>query len=115
MVMITNTTKNTVIATEHKKCRNILAKTFGLMLKSQIIPLVFIFKKEKIIPIHTLLVRKPIDLVYLNRKMQVVDLKENLIPYRFYTPKARAMFVIELPAGKIAESKTDLGNTVNFK
>ncbi|MEM4264046.1 MAG: DUF192 domain-containing protein [Candidatus Woesearchaeota archaeon] len=113
--MITNLTKNTIIATQHKKCRNILAKTFGLMLKSQIIPLVFIFKKEKIIPIHTLLVRKPIDLIYLNRQMRVVDLKENLTPYRFYTPKARAMFVIELPAGSIKESITELNNSVNFK
>ena len=113
--MITNTTKNTVIATEHKKCKNILAKTFGLMLKSQIIPLVFIFKKEKIIPIHTLLVRKPIDLVYLNRQMRVVDLKENLIPYRFYTPKARAMFVVELPENSIANSRIELGDIVSFK
>ena len=113
--MITNTTKNTVIALEHKRCRNILAKTFGLMLKSQIIPLVFIFKKEKIIPIHTLLVRKPIDLVYLNRQMQVVDLKENLIPYRFYTPKARAMYVIELPGHSIANSSIEPGDIVSFK
>jgi uncharacterized membrane protein (UPF0127 family) len=113
--MITNATKNTVIATAHKKCRNILAKTFGLMLKSQIIPLVFIFRKEKIIPIHTLLVRKTIDLVYLNRKLQVVDLKENLIPYRFYTPKARAMFVIELPEHSIANSNIELGDIVSFK
>lgn len=113
--MITNTTKNTVIASEHKTCRNIIAKTFGLMLKSQIIPLVFIFKKEKIIPIHTLLVRKPIDLVYLNRQMRVVDLKENLIPYRFYTPKARAMFVVELPENSIVNSSIELGDIVSFK
>ena len=113
--MIINSTKNTVIAAEHRKCRNILAKTFGLMLKSQIVPLVFTFRNEKIIPIHTLLVRKPIDLIYLNRQMRVVDLKENLAPYRFYTPKARAMFVIELPAGSIKESGTELANSVNFK
>lgn len=113
--MIKNSTKRTVIAKYCKKRRNILAKTFGLMLKNNIVPLVFIFRKEKIIPIHTLLVRKPIDLVYLDRHMKVVDLKKGLLPYRFYTPKARAMYVLELPAGDISKSRTAVGDLVNFK
>jgi len=113
--MIKNTTKKTVIAENCKKRRNILAKTFGLMLKNNITPLLFIFKKEKIIPIHTLLVKKPIDLVYLDRQMKVVDLKQNLLPCRFYTPKARAMYVLELPSGFISKSRTVVGDLVNFK
>jgi len=113
--MITNTTKNTEIAKEYKKCRNILAKAFGLMLKNNITPLIFVFKKEKTIPIHTLLVKKPIDLVYLDRTMKVVDLKESLRPYRFYTPKARAMYLLELPEGFISKSQTAIGDLVNFK
>ena len=113
--MIRNNTKNTLIARDYKKCRSILSKTFGLMLKNQISPLLFIFKREKIIPIHTLLVKKPIDLVYLDRQMKVVDLKTNLLPYRFYTPKARAMYVLELPAGFISKSRTSMSDLVNFK
>lgn len=113
--MIKNITKKTVIAGDFQKCKSILSKAFGLMLKNHITPLVFVFKKEKNIPIHTLLVKHPIDLVYLDRMMKVVDLKENLLPYRFYTPKARAMFLLELPAGSVAKSRTEIGNTVNFK
>ncbi|MBW2973124.1 DUF192 domain-containing protein [Candidatus Woesearchaeota archaeon] len=113
--MIRNITKKTEIAKDFKKCRSILSKAFGLMLKNNITPLVFMFKKEKSIPIHTLLVRKPIDLIYLNRQMKVVDLKESLLPYRFYTPKRRAMFVLELPAGFISRSRTSIGDLVNFK
>ena len=113
--MITNTTKNTEIAKDFKKCKNILSKAFGLMLKNNITPLVFVFKKEKSIPIHTLLVKKPIDLIYLDRTMKVVDLKESLRPYRFYTPKARAMYLLELPAGFIKQSQTNIGDLVNFK
>ena len=113
--MITNTTKNTEIAKEYKKCRSILSKAFGLMLKNNITPLIFVFKKEKSIPIHTLLVRKPIDLIYLDRTMKVVDLKESLKPYRFYTPKSRAMYLLELPAGFISQSRTSIGDLVNFK
>jgi uncharacterized membrane protein (UPF0127 family) len=113
--MIKNKTKKTVIAKYCKKRRNILSKTFGLMLKNNITPLMFVFRKEKIIPIHTLLVRKPIDLIYLDRQMKVVDIKEHLSPYRFYTPKARAMYVIELPAGFISKSRTATGDLVNFK
>jgi uncharacterized membrane protein (UPF0127 family) len=115
MTVIKNTTKKTVIAKYCKKRRNIFAKTFGLMLKNNIAPLMFIFRREKIVPIHTLLVRKPIDLVYLDRQMEVVDLKEHLLPYRFYTPKARAMYVLELPAGFISKSRTAVGDLVNFK
>ena len=62
-----------------------------------------------------MLVRKPIDLIYLDRTMKVVDLKENLNPYKFYTPKARAMYLIELPAGFISQSRTAMGDLVNFK
>lgn len=113
--MIENTTKKTVIARYCEKRKNILSKTFGLMLKNQISPLLFIFKREKIIPIHTLLVKKPIDLVYLDRQMKVVDLKTDLLPYRFYTPKARAMYVLELPAGSISKSRTSMSDLVNFK
>lgn len=113
--MITNKTKNTKIAKEFKKCKSILSKAFGLMLKNNIVPLVFVFKKEKSIPIHTLLVKRPIDLIYLDRTMKVVDLKESLQPYRFYTPKARAMYLLELPAGFISQSQTSIGDLVNFK
>ncbi|MBD3303537.1 hypothetical protein GF343_00160 [Candidatus Woesearchaeota archaeon] len=113
--MIKNTTKKTVIAGECKKRRNILSKTFGLMLKNNITPLLFVFRREKIIPIHTLLVKKPIDLMYLDRQMKVVDIKKGLLPYRFYTPKARAMYVLELPAGYISKSRTSVGDLVNFK
>ena len=113
--MIRNTTKRTVIARDFKKCKNIFSKAFGLMLKNNITPLVFVFYREKFVPIHTLLVMRPIDLIYLDRNMTVVDLKENMVPYRFYTPKSRAMYLLELPAGSISKSKTELGHTVNFK
>jgi uncharacterized membrane protein (UPF0127 family) len=38
-----------------------------------------------------------------------------LQPKNFYTPKQKAMFVVELPEGTISKSKTAVGDVINFK
>lgn len=78
-------------------------------------PLIFIFKKEKIIPLHMLFVFYPIDILFLNKNKIVAEIKENFKPFSFYTPKNKAQYVIELPQGTIKKTKTALGDRINFK
>lgn len=48
--------------------------------------------------IHTYLLHLPIDIVYLNKNLQIVDFKIKIsINYIYYLPKAK--HVLELPAG----------------
>ncbi len=76
--------------------------------------LIFIFKKEKIVPLHMFFVIFPIDVLFINKNKKVVDLKESFRPFTFYTPKAKAKYVVELPKGTIKKSKTKLNDIVSF-
>jgi len=53
--------------------------------------------------------------LFLNDHWEVVDLVEGLQPGRTYTPKKKAMFVVELPDGTIGKSRTSLKDVINFK
>ena len=76
--------------------------------------LIFIFNKEKIIPLHMFFVLYPIDVLFLDKNRIVVEKKENFKPFTFYTPKKKAMYVIELPKDTIKETKTRLGDEIEF-
>jgi len=76
--------------------------------------LVFYFKKEKIVPLHMVFVFFPIDIIYLNSKKKIVELKKNFKPFTFFTPSKKARYIIELPAGTISKTKTKMGNKIQF-
>jgi len=76
--------------------------------------LVFIFKKEKIVPLHMLFVFYPIDVLFLDKNKIVVEIKENFKPFSFYNPKNKSKFVIELPKNTIRKTKTELGDKIEF-
>ena len=77
-------------------------------------PLIFIFEKEKIIPLHMLFVFYSIDVLFLDKNKKIVEIKENFRPFRFYTPKNKAEYVVELPNGIIKKSGTKLGDKISF-
>lgn len=65
--------------------------------------LVFELPRESIssAAIHMLFVFVPIDVVYLNKGKQVVDVAKSLMPFSLgYVPKKPSKFFVELPAGK---------------
>ncbi|NIR15126.1 DUF192 domain-containing protein [Candidatus Bathyarchaeota archaeon] len=64
--------------------------------------------------IHTCGMRFPIDIVYVNHDNTVVAIKENIPPnsFTFWVPKAKS--VVELPAGTISLSSTEIGDTISF-
>lgn len=101
------------MAKNAKCCKSIFAKTIGLMF-SKLKPLIFIFEKEKIIPLHMLLVFYSIDALFLDKNKKIVEIKEDFRPFRFYTPKNKAMYVIELPNEIIKKSGTKLGDKISF-
>lgn len=65
--------------------------------------------------VHTCWMRFAIDVVALDRRGQVIDLVENLKPWRMRLPRAGCIGVLELPAGSIAESGTKLGDSILFE
>ncbi|MDD3178321.1 MAG: DUF192 domain-containing protein [Candidatus ainarchaeum sp.] len=50
--------------------------------------------------LHMFFVFFPIDVLFLNSNKEIVDIKFNFRPFRFYIPKEKARYVIELPCLK---------------
>lgn len=115
--MIINKTKEKLIVHNLKECKSVFSKAKGLMFSRKIkdFGLVFIFNNEGKRSLHNIFVFFPIDLIFLDENLEVVELKENFRPFRLYFPKHDSQFIIELPAGSIASSKTELRDVVNFK
>ena len=110
---VKNTTKKTLLAKDAKLCKSIFSIALGLMF-SKPRPLIFIFEKEKIVPLHMFFVFYPIDILFLDKNKIVIEIKENFRPFGLYTPKNKATYVIELPKGAIKSPKTEIGDKIEF-
>jgi hypothetical protein len=95
-----------------------LANTFwsrfrGLMLRRKFPQgkaLLFVFKKPGHYPIHMSFVRFTIDLVYLDNRFKVVEVREMLRPWRLYSPKSQATYLAELPAKTVSKFNIKIGH-----
>jgi len=65
--------------------------------------------------VHTFFMRFTIDVVGLDRKRTVVKLWPNLVPWRVTSIKTKISTVLELPAGTIAASGTEVGDSFDFE
>ena len=59
--------------------------------------------------IHTHFMSFPIDVLYVNRTLQVVAIDENMVPWRFGRLRRGVRFVIELPSGTARATGTEVG------
>ena len=64
--------------------------------------------------VHTLAMRFPLDLIYLDQSGSAVDLQEQVQPWRFAPLRLRAASVLELPAGSIENSGTKTGDRIEI-
>jgi uncharacterized membrane protein (UPF0127 family) len=65
--------------------------------------------------VHTLAMRFPIDVVYLDRAGTVVHLEHNLQPWRFSPVRMQAASVLELPSHTVASTETVVGDRIEIK
>lgn len=64
--------------------------------------------------VHCFFMKFTIDVVFINKKRQVVKLAPGLRPWRL-AGSMRAHSVVELPEGKIAASGTQVGDQLEFE
>ena len=105
---------NKVIAKKIVFRDNFWQKGTGLMFKKKPINQAYIFRfnKPKIIGVTMMFVFYPIDLVFLNQKNEVVELKQKIKPFSHYIPKKEATTLIELEDGSIKKYKIKIGQKV---
>ena len=56
----------------------------------------------------------PIDLIFLNKNKEVVELKRNLRPFSIYSPKKKTKYILELKKGSIKNNKVRLKDKLSF-
>ncbi|HUW08506.1 MAG TPA: DUF192 domain-containing protein [Anaerolineae bacterium] len=60
--------------------------------------------------VHTHFMSFPIDVLYVDRDDRVVAMNHSMAPWRFGRLHRQAHFVIELPAGTLGRSGTEVGD-----
>jgi uncharacterized protein len=64
--------------------------------------------------IHTLGMSFPIDVIYLDHSLKVIDIQQNVKPWRFAPIRRQASSVLELPCRMVVQTKTDIGDTMEI-
>jgi uncharacterized membrane protein (UPF0127 family) len=118
---IVNETKNLAVSEDAKFAHSFFTRALGLMLSKKK-DLVLVSPKEDIISstIHMMLMRYPIDVVWVNSEKIVVEVALNVPPFNLlrpdtwgtYAPCKPAKYVIEL--GKGGAGKTERGDRMTF-
>jgi uncharacterized membrane protein (UPF0127 family) len=115
---ITNKTRKTDVAKQYKLCRSVGSKARGLMFtnESQVLgaALLFEFRRAAEQSLHMFFVFYPIDVLFLDEKKKVVDVKEGFRPFTVYNSRQMAKYVLELPRGTVRRSKTCEGDVLKW-
>lgn len=115
---LTNSTKNKLLAKKTILCKTEFSKMLGLMFSSKNKiknkAMIFIFEKEQSISIHMLFVFYPIDVLWLDKKKKIVELK-TMQPFTVHYPKGNAKYVVELEAGTIKKTKMKINDRIKFQ
>jgi hypothetical protein len=111
---ITNLTRGVALATDAEVARSFAARGRGLMGRPSL-PAGYALVIYPEWSIHTFFMKIPIDVLFIDHAGRVAGLREAMPPNRPYAGVApwRGRYVIELPAGVIAATATQLGDQID--
>lgn len=107
-----NKSKNCLIASKTLVADNFLLRLRGLMFRKSMDEeeaLIFYHTSS----IHTFFMRFPIEVIFLNQKMQVVEIHEELGPRRVVF-STYASITVELPAHKTSSQTLEIGDILEL-
>ncbi len=64
--------------------------------------------------VHTLAMRFPIDVAYLDQDSVVIHIERELRPWRFAPVRIKAASVLELPSQVLSETGTEMGDKIEI-
>lgn len=114
-IQIFNATRATMIADKAELARTFAARGLGLMGRTAL-PDGFALIIYPEWSVHTFFMRIPIDVVFVDKDAHVVGLREKMPPNRPFAGVApwRGQYVIELPAGVIHTTNTQIGDALEL-
>ncbi len=111
-----------------KKLKALLADTpekrmIGLMYTDRLLSdqcMLFVFDDEDMYGIWMRNMNFPIDTIWINSKMKIVDIEQSMMPakglsFRTYKPKSPALFVLETASGFVKKNKVSIYTKVFFE
>lgn len=106
---VINATRKTWLATKVRKADNFLTRLVGLLKRTNLGPeeALWLMPSKGI---HTIGMKFPIDVVFLNRGNTVVGLVQGMAPCRLSSIHFTSYSVLELPTGTIKKSRTEVGD-----
>jgi uncharacterized membrane protein (UPF0127 family) len=111
---VTNLTRNTLLADRAARADTFVSRFRGLMGRPEL-PLGDGLQIDPCTSIHTFFMKIPIDALFLDRSLQVVDVCHAMPPWRMSRVYFGAQSVLELPAGTAAASGTQVGDRLAFE
>jgi|SRR3989344_2590441 len=95
--MITNKTTNQKISQTELLANTFFQQALGLMFHRRH-NLIMTFNRPQSISLHNFFVFYPLDILLLNEKKEIIEIKHNFKPFTFYTGNKNnnAKYVIEL-------------------
>ena len=113
---IKNVTTNRIVADSAKRADTVASRCVGLMFsKPSRTALVLEFPQEQKISLHMAFVFYSIDVIFVNGRKKVVDVKKGFRPFSFYASSKKAVYAIELPAGTVEKTMTREGHEMEFE
>lgn len=79
--------------------------------------MLFVFDSEGIYPFWMKDMNFPIDIIWINKNLRVIYVKENATPASYpesFSPGEKALYVLEVPAGFSEKNGLKLGDMVSF-
>lgn len=107
-----NRSKNIQVASEVEVASTYMSRLIGLLGRSGLPQgrALWITKGNSI---HTWFMRFPIDVVFVDEKMKVSAVHENLGAWKMTSPFLKAQSVFELPAGTLKSNPVELGDELH--
>lgn len=106
-------TTNEILAEDVEIADTFWRRFRGLMLRRKFPrgkALLFRLSKPSRHGVHMFFVKFPIDLLYLDSRFTVVELRPRLKPWRTHRPKVLSNYIVELPAGTISRLRVKKGH-----
>jgi hypothetical protein len=102
------------IAAEASLAENFIERFIGLLSRSALQS-----EEALVIPrcasVHMFFMRFPLDVLFCSREMEILQLVENLRPWRISPYVSGAYYAVELPVNKIRDSGLAVGDTLLLK
>lgn len=111
---IFNVTKGVVIAQEAQFAATFGERLKGLLGRSSLSDNQALILKP-CTSIHTFFMRFAIDVLFLGKDNRIVKVVQNIHPNRLSPIVWASQMAIELPAGKITQTNTQTGDSIEFR